>query len=163
MISSRTFEADASISGWANNLHELANPALMAIYGNDKHPTRQQSWSAGLNYRDSPTITYSPVQGEKFADRMMTSIPETTIFQLCQSGWSIDQLLECCVQMINGVSNSSVGQAGVSNGVRDPRFARVAALLKEIQDAGLLVFAIQAGATGGKEVVLHSTPDLIGM
>ena len=48
MISSHTLVASGSFSAWWNNLHELDNPALMAIYGNDKHPTQQQTWGAGL-------------------------------------------------------------------------------------------------------------------
>lgn len=163
MISSHTLRADASFTGWRNNLNELENPALMAVYGNDKHATRQQGWGAGLGYTDSPTITYTPVQGEKFADRMMTAIPQTTIFQLCQSGWGIDQLLECCVQWINGIPNASNTGLRESKRPADPRFGRVAALLRAAQDAGLLVFAIEAGQGDGKTVHLRAAPDPRGL
>lgn len=163
MISSYKLEAGGSLSGWSNNLNELENPALMAIYGNDKHPTRQRTWGASLGYTDSPTITYTPVQGEKFANRMMTAIPEMTILQLCQSGWGIDQLLECCVQRINGISNLPLAGIRDSNRPEDPRFRRVATLLRAAQDAGLLLFAIETAPGGEKAVYLRAAPEPRGL
>jgi hypothetical protein len=160
LISSRTLTANASFSAWWSNLDELKNPALMAIYGNDKHATQQQTWGAGLGYTDSPTITYAPVQGDKFVGRMMTAIPLTTIFQLAQSGWGMDQLLECCVQRVNGIPNGSI--AGIRDSKRppDPRFIRMATLLRTIQDAGALVFAVEKNPAGGaKGVYLQAPPD----
>ena len=158
MISSYKLEASGSWSGWSNNLNELENPALMAIYGNDKHPSQQRNWGATLGYSDAPTITYTPVQGEKFANRMMTAIPETTIFQLCASGWGMDQLLECCVQRLNGIPNVSIAGIRDSHRPQDPRFDRVAELLRAIQDAGLLVFAVETPPGGGKAVHLRGAP-----
>lgn len=163
MISSHTLTANASVSAWWNNLNELENPTLMAIFGNDKHPTQQQTFGAGVGYTDSPTITYTPVQGERFANRMMTAIPETTIFQLCESGWGIDQLLECCVQRINGIPNVSIAGVRDSNRPRDPRFDRVATLLRGVQDAGLLVFAMETSPGGEKVVYLRTASGLSGM
>ncbi len=163
MISSHTLVANGSFSGWWNNINELENPALMAIYGNDKHPSEQRSWGASLGYTDSPTITYMPVQGEKFANRMMTAIPQTTVFELCESGWGMDQLLECCVQRVNGIANSSIAGVRDSSRPQDPRFRRVAALLRAVQDAGLLVFAVEALPGGNETVFLRSVPDLRGM
>ncbi len=163
MISSYKLETGGSLSGWSNNLNELENPALMAIYGNDKHPSRQRDWGVNLGYTDSPTITYTPVQGEKFANRMMTAIPETTIFELCQSGWGMDQLFECCVQRVNGIPNVSIVGMRDSRRPPDPRFTRVAALLRQLQDAGLLVFAFEASAGGAKDVYLRAAPDPRGM
>jgi hypothetical protein len=163
MISSHTLKADASVSGWWNNLNELQNPILMSYYGNDKHPTRQQGFDAGLGYTDSPTITYAPVQGEKFANRLMTAIPETTIFQLCASGWGIDQLLDCCVQRINGISNASIAGMRDSGRSQDPRFRRVTTLLRAVQDAGLLVFAVEDPSGSAKGVYLQAAPDSHGM
>ena len=163
MISSYKLEANGSFSGWSNNLNELENPALMAIYGNDKHASQQRSWGASLGYTDSPTITYTPVQGEKFANRMMTAIPQTTVFELCESGWGMDQLLECCVQRINGIPNVSIAGVRDSTRPQDPRFKRVATLLRALQDAGLLVFAVETPPSGDKAVYLRTAADVRGM
>lgn len=54
----------------------------------------------------SPTITYTPLQGEEFARRLLTPIPPSTIFLLSQSGWSIERLMLTCVQQANGVKNA---------------------------------------------------------
>lgn len=54
----------------------------------------------------APTVTYTPLQGEEFAKRMLSPIPPSTIFLLSQSGWSLERLLLCCVQQMNGISNA---------------------------------------------------------
>ncbi len=54
----------------------------------------------------SPTITYTPLQGEEFAKRLLTPIPPSTIFLLSQSGWSLERLMLTCVQQANGVKNA---------------------------------------------------------
>ncbi len=52
------------------------------MQGNDQQPSRRQAWVASLGYTESPTMRYTPVQGEKLADRMTTATPETAILQL---------------------------------------------------------------------------------
>ena len=59
----------------------------------------------------SPTITYTPLQGEEFARRLLTPIPSSTIFLLSQSGWSIERLMLTCVQQANSIKNA-VSAAG---------------------------------------------------
>ncbi len=54
----------------------------------------------------TPTLTYIPLQGEEFARRLLTPIPPSTILLLSQSGWSLERLLLCCVQQMNGVPNA---------------------------------------------------------
>lgn len=54
----------------------------------------------------SPTITYTPLQGEEFAKRLLTPIPPATIFLLSQSGWNLERLMLCCVQQANNVKNA---------------------------------------------------------
>jgi hypothetical protein len=61
---------------------------------------------AKFTYEERPTITYLPLQGLDFADRVMRPIPMEAIILLTASGWKMDRLLRCCVQRVNDVWNA---------------------------------------------------------
>jgi len=84
-------------------------------------------------YTDRPTITYTPMTGEKFLRGLITPIDPKNIFSLIQSGYAADFILGLTVESLNGVRNRSA-----MGGTReaDPEFLRVLALLHEIQAAG---------------------------
>lgn len=146
MLSQRVFDAGGDFGDVRNNL-DTYGPALRSAYGlNGERPTKELSWSAKLNYSDRPTITYVPVQGERFARQFMTPIPPSTLIYLSQSGWSIDRLLECCVQKINGISNSAIHDSDDVSTKDASRFQRVASLMKALQDSRRLNILVEAGA-----------------
>jgi len=49
--------------------------------------------SGGVTYIERPTVTYTPLQGEEFAKRLLTPVPPQILFALGASGWSIERLL----------------------------------------------------------------------
>jgi len=144
MLSQRVFDVGADLAGVRNNL-DTYGPALRSTYGlNGERSTKETSWSANLKMSDRPTITYTPVQGERFAQQFMTPIPPSTIIYLSQSGWSIDRLLECCVQKINGLANVAIHDSD-GGGTEDvSRFRRVAKLMKVLQDTQRLNVGVEA-------------------
>ena len=62
---------------------------------------------ANLSYSERPTITYTPLSGEGFTQRMVRPIPMEAISSLGQSGWPVDLLLLTTVSRINKVENLS--------------------------------------------------------
>jgi hypothetical protein len=56
-------------------------------------------------YTDRPTITYSPLTGDKFSRSLMTPIPIRGLLFLIQSEYPVDFLFRIGVQTINGVDN----------------------------------------------------------
>src|SRR4051812_29670869 len=62
----------------------------------------------GVTYNDSPTITYTPLAGERFARSMMSSIPPASIMNVLQAGFPVDVVLRLAVQSINGIDNRRV-------------------------------------------------------
>lgn len=60
----------------------------------------------GLFFQEEPTITYTPLQGKKFAQQLLTPIAPDAILLLSQSGWSIARVMRLCVQELNGVYNA---------------------------------------------------------
>lgn len=143
MLSQYTFAVGGELAGWSNDLNTWSSPALRAVYGVDGDPGEQDSWSVNMSYTDRPTITYVPLEGEAFAKRVMSPIPPATIIYLSQSGWSIDRLLECCVQQLGKVRNApihDIREADLWNAVQ---FRTVAEILKKIQDVGRLQLAVE--------------------
>jgi hypothetical protein len=57
-------------------------------------------------YSTQPTVTYSPLEGERFAQRLLSPISLDTIMLLYQSGWSLKRVFRLCVQRLNDVENA---------------------------------------------------------
>ena len=65
---------------------------------------------------------------------MLSPIDPSTLALLSQSGWSIERLLICCVQEVNGIPNAHAATGPSPTSLPDnARFRRLAALLREIQ------------------------------
>ena len=101
-------------------------------------------------YTDKPTITYSPLSGERFARSIMKPIPPPAILQLIQAGYPIDLVLRTCVQSINGVRNRYGGSARARQA--DPQFYPLLERLRRMQNSGALSLRVEK--TGENEGVV---------
>jgi hypothetical protein len=63
------------------------------------------SGGLGISYMDRPTITYSPLSGEDFAEQLLKPIPSESIFSLTQSGWPAEQLMMMSFERLNHLKN----------------------------------------------------------
>ena len=59
-----------------------------------------------LGYSEHPTVTYTPLTGEDFAERMLAPIPLDSLMLFEQAGWSAERLLLVAVQRVNDVYNA---------------------------------------------------------
>jgi hypothetical protein len=91
-------------------------------------------------YVERPTITYSPLVGEKFVRAILTPIRPAVLLSLVQSGWPADRTLEIMVQSINGHPNRSVGHGAAYRADED--FGRMVRLLRSAQVAGALAIKV---------------------
>jgi hypothetical protein len=87
-------------------------------------------------FANRPTITYSPMTGERFTRSMMTPIPPSSIFFLVQAGYPANGVFRALVQSMNGIRNR-YGGAG-RNVPADPKFYVLIEKLRQIQDSGAL-------------------------
>jgi hypothetical protein len=85
-------------------------------------------------WTDRPTITYTPLTGNKFVKSLMTPLSPEAVFATIQAGWPADGVLFAAVASINGLKNQETSLAGVSP--PDPEFLRVLALMRSIQRSG---------------------------
>jgi hypothetical protein len=71
-------------------------------------PTWTGSASVGgsVAYSESPTITYTPLAGEDFAERMISPISLDAILLLVQTGWNVEHVLLLAMQRINDLYNA---------------------------------------------------------
>lgn len=81
-------------------------------------------------YTDRPTMIYAPLTGNDFLKQLMTPIPPSALLFLLQSGYSAEYVMSIAVNSINGVSNEA--RRGMTRAA-DPKFARLAHLLRELQ------------------------------
>lgn len=104
---------------------------------------------ATLSYTETPTVTYSPLQGTEFVRRLLSPISAENLGLLAQSGWSIDTLLLCCAEQLNHLFNAS-SASGPTPGTapRFEAFHRTGALLGELQTQGVIdIVTDSSGAT----------------
>jgi hypothetical protein len=94
--------------------------------------------TASVTYNDSPTITYTPLQGERFARSIMGSIPPQSIFNVLQAGFPVDVVFRLAVQSVNGIDNRRVAGGMSRDHVRpaNPEFYVLLEHLGRIQNAG---------------------------
>jgi hypothetical protein len=85
-------------------------------------------------YTDRPTITYTPITGQKFLRGLITPIDPKNIFFMLQAGYAADFVLALTVESLNGVRNRSTVAGGVREA--DPEFVRALQLLREVQMSG---------------------------
>jgi hypothetical protein len=100
------------------------------------------------NYADTPTITYLPFTGDKFARSLMAPIPVTGILFLLQSGYPADFVLRICVNTVNGLENAYGGPGNPRPG--NPKFRELMTALRESQTAwgmGMQIKTIEARET----------------
>jgi hypothetical protein len=93
-------------------------------------------------YTDRPTITYTPLTGNRFVKSLMTPLPPESVFATIQSGWPADGVLYAAVASINGLKNQETAMGGISP--PDPRFLRALVLLRKLQLSGTVGMRIQA-------------------
>ena len=92
-------------------------------------------------YTDRPTITYSPLVGERFARALMTPLPPPAILSLIQAGYPVDAVLRLAVHEINGIRNRYGGDLRARPA--DPEFYALLHDLRRIQAAGGIGLRVQ--------------------
>jgi hypothetical protein len=110
------------------------NPVTSAL-------TNNQTAGAAVQYYDRPTITYSPLTGEKFARSLMTPIPPAAILSLIQANYPVDLVLRITVHSVNGIRNRYGGAARARPA--DPEFYPLLERLKRLQASGAIGLRVQ--------------------
>lgn len=111
-------------------------------------PWNTSLFGAGGSYQDRPTISYTPLGGEKFTKRLIRPIPPLGIFELIQAGNAADTVLQITVRSLNGIRNQ--GTSGGEFVPADPRFYQLFDAFRRLQIAGRL--SVRSEKHGTEEV-----------
>jgi len=105
-------------------------------------PTVRSPSVGGISrFAERPTITYTPLTGEKFTKSMLTPIPPSAIIFFIQSGRSVDAVFYLCVQSINGINNRQ--DAAFRSVPMNPDFAELLTKMRRIQQSGRIEMRTQ--------------------
>jgi len=108
-----------------------------------------------LAYEERPTITYSPLQGDEYAKRLMSPLMLDALMLLFYSGWRVDHILRLTVQQINNVENAVRAAGPTPSTMPEYKdFADLVDALERLQRAGLL----ELGYESRQEEVLDILP-----
>jgi hypothetical protein len=108
-------------------------------------------------YTDRPTITYTPLTGEKFLRSLITPIDPKNIFFMLQTGYPADFILGLTVEALNGVRNRSTSGGNVREA--DPEFVRALQLMREIQVAGAVGMRVEENTNKNQTAVMFFRRD----
>lgn len=116
------------------NLGATAGANIFSGSSPSNIPTGTFGVSAGGVLNDSPTVTYTPMAGERFARSLMTPIPPSVILNIIQSGSPVQEVFRTSVQSVNGVDNRRVGRQYVRRA--NPEFYALLPNLERLQSSG---------------------------
>ncbi len=86
--------------------------------------------------RETPTVTYTPVSGERFAKSLLSPLPPVTLLAMIEAGWASDLLFRMTVRGINGVNNTSRAPLFEQNS--SPAFLEAMGAMRRLQRSGAL-------------------------
>lgn len=111
----------------------------------------------------SPTITYTPLHGDQFSERLLSPIELSTVLLLTNSGWSVERVFRLCVRSLNGVLNapSASGPTPTDAPVFDD-FLRAAHLLRVLQKRSVLSLAHTEGDPDERRLVVEIASEALG-
>lgn len=125
--------------------------------GNPLGGTNFFGLEAKRKFTDRPTITYTPLTGNRFLESFLTPIAPVKLLVLMQSGFDADFVLELGVESLNGLRNRPV-KVGAKHKA-DPDFFHVLALLRDIQDARALGVRVEHPRKGKTDTIVFFRRD----
>lgn len=111
--------------------------ATAGVGGSGSFPTdgaRVGGVDGSLRIEESPTITYTPLVGDRFVSELLEPVAPEVLLLLSHAGWSMDRFFRLLVQEINGVPNAPTASGPTP--AREPifdDFLRVAELFRILQ------------------------------
>jgi len=113
------------------------------ITGNYQTNPSVGSVGPSLSYSESPTITYTPLQGAEFVRRMMSPVGTEIVGMLMETGWSGEAVLRLVIQRINDIPNGFDGSITALKDVpRYQAFNHVAMLFDRLMARGDIVLTM---------------------
>ncbi len=116
-----------------------------------------------IGMTEKPTVTYSPLQGDKFIQRVLSPLPLKTVALLFHSGWSIERIFRLCFQQMN-LQKNAPSASGPTPGLAPEfkGFASAVKILRELQVQGAIDLSYHEAHDGVPRLVLHISEEYRG-
>lgn len=108
--------------------------------------------SAGVVYEENPTISYVPVRGEQFVERMLAPLSADQALLLSRMGTPDCEPLQVLIRRVNGLANPLFASGDPGEG-----FARFVDAFTDLREQGVL--DVVRSSSGDHEVLLHDFDD----
>jgi hypothetical protein len=126
-----------AVSGVAANVRFRTSAGAEFGLGPEKNYIGELTpFSAGAAYEENPTITYTPVQGEKYLRQLMSPISLNTLVLIIRTATYPAKYITALVNRINDMTNPDFLEG--SSLAPDPRFQRFVRLIEELDQAGVI-------------------------
>lgn len=99
-------------------------------------PALTASADGSVSLSESPTITYTPLQGADYVTKLLTPIDLSVVYMLMRTGWGINQVFRMFIQHLGRYDNATLASRTTSS--RVPNY-------KNFQKFGLLMRRLQYG------------------
>jgi hypothetical protein len=116
--------------------------------------------SVGVSYSQSPTISYTPLQGEAFLRSVLTPISLEALMVISQSGWSVERIYGICVERVNNLYNApSASGPTPEEEPRFRKFRRMLEILRTLQIANVTEIGFDLEAVENRNMVFLIDPN----
>ncbi len=111
-----------------------------------------------ISFVEQPTITYAPLHGNDFVQRLLIPVSLDTIFLLVNSGWSLERVLRLTVEKINGIYNGPTASGPTpADAPIFENFLEVATKLEQLRKLDQIRFAYRQDDDTAQAVVTFSS------
>ena len=140
-----------SVASVTANLHASATTdAQFGIGPSSNYKGNIVPLSLGLSYEENPTISYTPVQGERYAKAILSPVGLDMLALLAGIEHTPAQLISILIKQVNRVQNPLYGPPEARTD-----FEESIALLQRLQFAGQATWTSTSTKKGGFALVIH--------
>jgi hypothetical protein len=125
-----------AVSSVTANVRVATDVGIQAGAGDsDNYAGNLVPFSAGVVYEENPTISYTPVDGEQYARRVMSPVALASLAQFSENLADPAPVYYALVTSINGIYNPDFRDASAAP---DTRFTRLVSIMTALSRAHLL-------------------------
>lgn len=119
------------------NVRVSTNAGINLGFGTDaNYSGNLVPFSGGVVYEENPTISYVPVQGEKYMRQLMSPIPLNLLVPLVRSRVFAGPIYTLLVGRVNEINNPDFLSSSL--GEPNPRFSRFVQLMTDLSNSGVV-------------------------
>jgi hypothetical protein len=105
----------------SRNLTFKAGTDATKFFVNSPGKTSEWNPSTAITSSQTPTVVYSPMQGQAFVKRMYAPVPLPILLNAVQSGWNVNRVFAIFVEQINDLKNAPTASGPTP--MKNPEYA----------------------------------------